>query len=120
MVQANQELQLVVEQVRGAYLNTIATREQIDTAAKGVASTGEALRLANLRLSTGLGSNLELIQAQRDYIAALVTQAQAIVASNQAQVQLLHDTGVISRQTILHGYQSAAYAPKKTKKKWWP
>jgi len=129
LVQANQELQLVVEQVRGSYLNTIATREQIDTAAKGVASTGEALRLANLRLGTGLGSNLELIQAQRDYIAALVTQAQAIIASNQAQVQLLHDTGTISRQTILKGYQSAlgsgsasgagSGVPKK-KKKWWP
>ncbi|MBS1992825.1 MAG: TolC family protein [Cyanobacteria bacterium SZAS LIN-3] len=119
MVQANQELLLVVEQVRGAYLNTIATREQIDTAAKGVASTGEALRLASLRLSTGLGSNLELIQAQRDYIAALITQAQAIIASNQAQVQLLHDTGLISRETILHGYQPATFTQKKPKKKWW-
>jgi len=127
MVQANQELQLVIEQARSAYLNAIVTREQIDTAAAGVGSTGEALRLANLRLSAGTGSNLELIQTQRDYIAALITQAQAIIASNQAQVQLLHDAGLISRETILHGWQPPlagknedSLSKKTAKKRWWP
>ena len=71
----------------------------------GVDSSAEELRLAELRLGTGVGTNLELIQAQRDYITALTTQAQAIVGSNLAQAQLLHDTGIISMDTILHGYQ---------------
>ena len=120
MLQANQEFQLVVEQVRSSYLNAIAAREQIDSAAQEVASTREALRLANLRLTTGLGTNLELITAQRDYVAALIRQAQAIVASNQAQVQLLHDTGLISRDTILHGWSTAKDQSKTVKKKRWP
>jgi outer membrane protein TolC len=106
-LQANQELLLVTEQVRAAYLTAITAREQIDTAAYGVASAAEALRLANLRLQTGLGSNLELIQAQRDYVTALTNQAQAIVISNQSQAQLLHDMGLISAQTILDGYRPA-------------
>ena len=104
-LQANQELLLVTEQVRAAYLTAITAREQIDTAAYGVASAAEALRLANLRLQTGLGSNLELIQAQRDYVTALTNQAQAIVISNQAQAQLLHDMGLISADNLLDGYQ---------------
>jgi outer membrane protein TolC len=105
-LQANQELLLVSEQVRAAYLTAITAREQIDTAAYGVASAAEALRLANLRLQTGLGSNLELIQAQRDYVTALTNQAQAIVISNQSQAQLLHDMGLITPDTIIDGYRA--------------
>jgi outer membrane protein TolC len=120
MIQANQEFELVVEQVRSSYLNTISAREQIDSSARGVASTTEALRLANLRLTTGLGTNLELIQAQRDYVAALIRQAQAIVASNLAQVQLLHDTGLISRESILRGWQPQKATGNTVKKRWRP
>lgn len=107
-VQANQELQTVLQQVRSSFLSWRAAREQIDNAARGVASSGEALRIAEIRLREGVGTNLELIQAQRDYINALTTQAQAIVGSNLAQAQLLHDTGVISMDTLLHGYRGGA------------
>ncbi len=106
MIQANQELQMILQQVRSSYLSWWAAREQIDNAAYGVGSAGEALRLANLRLRTGVGTNLELIQAQRDYINALTTQAQAIVGSNQAQAQLLHDIGVISISSLIDGYKA--------------
>lgn len=108
MLQANQELLLVDQQVRTAYLNAITARAQIDATAYGVASAREALRLALMRLQTGVGTNLELIQAQRDYITALTGQAQAIAASNLAQAQLLHDTGLISYETLLRGYHPDA------------
>ncbi|MBX9686822.1 MAG: TolC family protein [Candidatus Obscuribacterales bacterium] len=106
MLQANQQLLLVDQQVRTAYLNAAAARAQIDATAYGVASAKEALRLALLRLQTGVGSNLELIQAQRDYITALSNQAQAIANSNIAQAQLLHDCGIISIKTLCRGYRS--------------
>jgi outer membrane protein TolC len=111
LLQANQELILVTEQVRAAYLNAVTAREQIDTAAYGVASSGEALRLGTLRLRAGMGTNLELITAQRDYINALTAQAQAIIASDQAQAQLLHDTGLITVNTILGGYRRGQIVP---------
>ena len=104
-IQANQELQTIFQQVRSSYLGWRVAREQIDNAAHGVDSSGEELRFAELRLRTGVGTNLELIQAQRDYINALTTQSQAIVGSNLAQAQLLHDTGIISMHSLLHGYQ---------------
>lgn len=105
LLQANQEWLLVTEQVRSAFLNAITARDQIDNAAYGTASASEALRLANLRLRAGTGTNLELIQAQRDFITALTAQVQAIIASNQAQAQILHDTGVISLSTLTEGYR---------------
>jgi len=104
-LQANQQLQLVSQQVRFDYITALTAREQIDNAAYGAESSAEALRLAELRLQSGLGTNLELIQAQRDYINALYTQAQAIVASNSAQAQLLHDLGVINVDNLLVGYR---------------
>jgi outer membrane protein TolC len=105
MLQANQVLQQVSQQVRAAYLNALTAREQIDVTATGVESSAEELRLANLRVQMGIGTNLEAIQAQRDYITALINQAQAIITSNQAQAQLLHDTGLISVDTLLTGYK---------------
>lgn len=104
-LQANQQLQLVSQQVRFDYITALTAKEQIDNAAYGAESSAEALRLAELRLQSGLGTNLELITAQRDYINALYAQAQAIVASNSAQAQLLHDLGVINVDTLLAGYR---------------
>jgi outer membrane protein len=104
-VQANQELQTVLQQVRTDYLNWRAAREQIDNAAHGVTASAEELRLAAIRLDQGVGTNLDVITAQHDYVNALTTQAQAIVGSNMAQAQLLHDTGIISSDTLLHGFK---------------
>jgi outer membrane protein TolC len=104
-VQANQELQTVIEQVRSDWLNWRAAREQIDNSAHGVAASREELRLAGLRMENGVGTNLEVIQAERDYVNSLTAQAQAIVGSNLAQAQLLHDLGVISRDTLLNGFK---------------
>lgn len=105
LLQANQVFQQVVQQTRTSYLTALAAHEQIDVTAASVAATSEALRLSNLRLQHGVGTNLELIQAQRDYIQALINQAQAIIASNQAQAKLLHDTGLISVETLTNGYR---------------
>jgi outer membrane protein TolC len=102
-LQANQEYQLVSEQVRASYLNALAARLQIDAAAYGVVSAAEGLRLADLRLRNGSGTNLELITSQKTYIDALTSQAQAIIASNIAQAQLLHNVGMISANDLVDG-----------------
>jgi len=104
-IQANQELQTIIQQVRSDFLNWRAAREQIDNAAHSVRASQEELRLARLRLGVEVTTELEVIQAQRDYINSLTAQAQAIVNSNMAQAQLLHDTGLISMDTLLHGFK---------------
>lgn len=56
-----------------------------------------------MRLTNGVGTNIDVINAQRDFTQALVRKAQAIVAFNIQQAQLLRDIGVISYDTITSG-----------------
>lgn len=104
MLQANQKLLSAQQSIHNAYLNAVCARDRIDSSAYGVASAQEQLRLALLRLQSGTGTNLELITAQREYIKSLTAQAKAICDSNLAQAQLLHDTGLISLDTLTGGY----------------
>ncbi len=99
-LQSNQELLTVLQEIHGSYLNMLTASEQVDVAGEAVFSSSEQLRLANLRLRYGQGINLELIQAQRDYINSLTLQAQAIITYNISQAQLLRDTGMISVGTL--------------------
>lgn len=100
MLQYNQQAITVLTQVRSSYLNTLTAEEQVDVTGEAVIAAQEGLRLANLRLQHGVGTNLELIQAQRDYITALINQAQAIINFNTSQAQLLRDIGQISVATL--------------------
>lgn len=104
LLQSNDQYLNVMQQVRSSYLNMVTTNEQVDVAAEAVVSASEQLRLANLRVTYGQGINLELIQAQRDYITALTNHAQAIIRYNIAQAQLLRDTGMISVNTLTTEY----------------
>lgn len=110
LMQANQEIEQVLQTVRSDYLAMLNARSVIDTAAYSVASSREAWRLSRVRLRAGVGTNLEEIQAQRDYITAITSQAQAIVSSNVSQAQLLHDMGMISVTTLTKGYTPGVFA----------
>ncbi len=100
MLQYNQQYITVLTQVRSSYLNSLTAEEAVDVTGEAVIAAQEGLRLANLRLQHGVGTNLELIQAQRDYITSLINQAQAIIASNTSQAQLLRDVGQISMASL--------------------
>jgi outer membrane protein TolC len=120
LMQCNQELSLLAQQVRGDYLNVLSARESIEQAADTTVSTREALRYAQTRLRSGVNTELDVIHAQHDYIAAVTTQAQQIVASNVAQAQLLHDMGMISATTLTQGYKPGVFnAAKPTAARPW-
>lgn len=103
MLNSNQQLIYVLQQVRESYLNSQTAERQIEVADKGVISSAEELRLSRVRLANGVGTNIDVINAQRDFITALVTKANAIIQFNIAQAQLLHDIGVISVDTLTSG-----------------
>jgi outer membrane protein TolC len=107
LVQANQQSMIVQEQVRTAYLNSLSATNQIEQIGSQLDSATEALRLAELRLHTGQGTNLELIRAQTDYVNGLIVEAQSYIAFQQAQAQLIHDLGVININTLTQGYSPA-------------
>jgi outer membrane protein TolC len=99
-LQATKELTDVIEQVRNSYLASLSSEKKIEEATNEVSSSYEALRLAQLRFQNGLGTNLDIIQAQRDYTQALIDKAQAIINYNIDQAQLLHDIGLVSLDNL--------------------
>ena len=103
LLNSNQALINVFQQVRESYLNSQTAERQIEVADKAVISSTEELRLSRVRLANGVGTNIDVINAQRDFITALVNKANAIITFNLAQVQLLHDTGLISVETLTSG-----------------
>ncbi len=74
--------------VESAYNSLKANREQIDSATLSVKQATEALRLSRLRLSAGVGTQLEVLQSQDALTQADVNRLNAIVGFNLALVQL--------------------------------
>lgn len=102
-LRVNQTVINVLQQVRGTYLQSLTAERQIEVATKEVLSSAEELRLSRVRLANGVGTNIDVINAQRDFTQALVRKAQAIIAFNIQQAQLLRDLGVISYDSITSG-----------------
>ena len=103
MLQANQIFLNVLEQVRTAYLNSLISEREVDVTSRAVASSSEQLRLARVRLANGVGTNIDVLQAQQVWTNSLINKADAILRFNTAQAQLLRDIGVISTETLTSG-----------------
>ena len=97
----NDELNRVYAQVRDTYLSSMSAESLIAETTDAVNSSAEQLRVAKDRLENGVGTNLDVINAQRDYTGALIDKANAIVQFNVAQAQLLHAIGKISSTTLV-------------------
>lgn len=102
-LRSNQELMRVLQEVRDSYLTSQTAERQIEVATKAVISAAESLRLSRVRLANGVGTNIDVINGQRDFTTSLVNKADAIIAFNIAQAQLLRDIGLIGRQTLTTG-----------------
>lgn len=103
LIQANKEFLNVFDQVRTSYANTLTAEQKIEQTNEEEMSAREELRLARLRLDTGLGTNLDVLTAQRDLTQAYIDQAQAVINFNQTQVQLVHDIGRINVDNLTSG-----------------
>lgn len=95
-LKANETLVRILEEVRSSYLEVLTTKEEIAVTHSAVTSAREELRIADLRVKYGVGTNLELLSAQKDYFDALSRQAEAIVNYRKSQARLLRDTGTIT------------------------
>jgi len=103
LLNSNNQLMTVTQQVRETYLTSVTAERQIEVTTKAVISAAEELRLATVRLQNGVGTNLDVINAQRDFTTALINKADAIIQFNIAQCQLVHDIGVPSVDTLTSG-----------------
>lgn len=83
-----QQINQIRFEVEQAFSNLQSNRQQIATAEKAVQSAAEALRLARLRLSAGVGTQLEVIRTEEDLVRAEVNKLRAIINFNQAIADL--------------------------------
>lgn len=102
-IQAKQIFNDVFEQVRTAYDQSLAADKRIEHASVQIAAAEEELRLAKKRMQAGIGLNIDVLNAQRDLTQASINKARAIVDFNDAQVQLVHDIGLISIASLTNG-----------------
>ncbi|MBX9690751.1 MAG: TolC family protein [Cyanobacteria bacterium] len=100
LLEGKEELLKICAEVRSAYLDTRAADTEIDVTSDAVEAATEQLRMANVRLTHQIGTNLEVIQAERDYIDAVSRRIDAFVNYKKSQARLLHATGMISVESL--------------------
>ena len=100
MLTQQKEVNTVINQVRKSFLNVLRTDRQIEEALAQLRAAKEEIKLARLRYENGLGKNIDILRAQRDYTNALIRKATAIVDYNIAQSNLLRDMGTIDVATL--------------------
>lgn len=71
-------------EVESAYYELISNQDNIGTAQTAVVTAEERLRLARLRFQAGVGTQTEVIDAQRDLTEARGNLLQAVIGYNQS------------------------------------
>ncbi|MDR3614111.1 MAG: TolC family protein [Candidatus Obscuribacterales bacterium] len=87
------EMNKIYGEVRDTYLSSITAENLIVETTDAVRFSQEALRIAEIRFKEGVGTYVDVLIAQRNYIAALTAKAHAIIDYNLAQATLLHAIG---------------------------
>ncbi len=83
----------VRQEVENAFYSIQANFNNISTAKKGVQQGASALRLARLRFQAGVGTQSEVVDAERDLTTARGNEVTAILNYNRALVQMRRATG---------------------------
>lgn len=97
----SRELADVRKEVRDAHLATISNDNLIRETSDAIRFAEESLRVAEYRLQDGIGTYLEVIQAQKNYTDALIAKARALIDYNTSEAELLRALGRIEQGTLL-------------------
>jgi outer membrane protein TolC len=92
-------LNKVYEQVRDAYLSSMSAETLIAETTDQVKYATEGLRVAELRYKEGIGTYLDVLNAQKSYVKSLTSKAQSIIKFNTSQAELLYAIGRLSVST---------------------
>jgi outer membrane protein TolC len=82
-------------------LDSLSAESLIVETTDAVASSQEQLEITQMRLQEGIGTNLDVLNAQKDYTSALIDKANAILRFNIAQANLLRAIGRVDSNTLL-------------------
>lgn len=76
----------------------------IETAQVALVANEEGFRLSQGRYQAGVGTQLDVLVAQRDLLTTREQVIDAIIGFDNAQIQALLAVGVLSQQTLLQGW----------------
>lgn len=93
----------VNKDVRSSYLKSSLAAQKIIETETQVDSAAEELRSSRKRYELGLGTQLDVLTAQRDLTQAQIDQATAVIKYNASQIDLVHAAGLCSVKTLTAG-----------------
>lgn len=97
----NRELADIRKEVRDAHLACITADNLIKETTDAINYAEEGLRVAELRLKEGMGTYLDVINAQKNYTQALIAKAKALIEYDVAEASLLYSMGRLESSTLL-------------------
>ncbi len=86
----------VISDVSQAYLNLKTAEQRVTTADSEVANATEAVRLTEGRYQGGLGTFIDVLDAQTALVTASTNRVNAISSVNLARSALVHAVGGIT------------------------
>lgn len=93
LAQYQSSIQNAFREVRDAIIVQAKTREQFDVESQRVATLRETLRLARLRYTNGIASQLDVLDAERNLLAAELNRSDALRAQRAAIADLFRALG---------------------------
>jgi OMF family outer membrane factor len=96
-------LRTIQQEVMSSYYTLEAANKVIEQAEVELKSASEGLRLAEIRLKAGVGTNTDLVDAQVTFTQARVKWVNAVIEYNLSEVRLLKDMGVINIEHLMKG-----------------
>ena len=95
----------IEEELLNSYYNSKLLLQRIDITKKQVDYATESVTLAEMRLDTGEGILIDVIQAQSQKTNARIEYLQAVIEYNINQVELLFNEGIINIDRIVENYK---------------
>lgn len=102
-IELKKEMIAVIKDVRSSFLKSSLAEQTIVETAAQVDSAVEELRSAKKRHESGIGTQLDVLTAQRDLTQAQINQATSTIKYNIAQVDLVHAIGLCSVKSLTTG-----------------
>lgn len=93
VAQYQKSLQQAFREVRQALSTQMRAREVYDSEGTRASALAEALRLSRIRYASGLLSQLDIIDAERNYLQAELNRADALAAQRAAVADLIKALG---------------------------
>ena len=104
LVDLEQSLRDIKESILKDYYESKISKDRIKISSEQTQFANQSVKLAELRLDAGEGILIDVIQAQTFKTRTRIELINSIIRYNIAQVQMLFDSGTISKSEILKAY----------------